>query len=412
MKTNAPRNLRVLMLIENLSFPMDRRMRQEAFALQAAGYQVIVICPRGTKLDRSGFDIVNGVVVYRYPLYWQGSGALAYLVEYGWAMLCTFSLMLWIGARHGIDIVHAANPPDLFSFLATPFRWIGKKFVYDQHDLCPETYEAKFHRRDSLYKLLTALEKYSYKMADLVIAPNRSFHEIAVNRGRVPEEKVVIVRSGPDLEHFKSTAPQIALKLGRRHMVVYLGVMAEQDGVDIVVRAAHHVVATRNRRDILFVLIGDGESRENLARMAIELGVEQEVHFTGRIPDADLLPYLSTADVCVAPDPPLRLNQMSTMNKILEYMACHKPIVSFDLLESRRSADAAAVYVDGQDPLRFGDAILDLLDDPERSRIMGEFGYERIRTRLDWSNSKRSLLAAYEGLSVSLPSFSRESPNI
>lgn len=396
--TNPEHKLRVLMLIENLSFPMDRRMRQEAFALQREGYQVIVICPRGRKLDRSAFDVVESVLVYRYPLYWQGGGGLGYLVEYSWAMLCTLSLMLLVWMRHGFDIIHAANPPDLFSVVSTPFRWLGKKFVYDQHDLCPETYEAKFDRKDWIYKLLCILEQYTYRSADLVIATNQSFYDIARIRGGVPERKLTIVRSGPDLKDFQRREPQTELKRGRDYMVAYLGVMGKQDGVENVVRAAHHITVTKQRRDVVFTLIGDGDCREELEEMAADLGINGCIQFTGRIPDEDLLSYLSTADVCVAPDPPIPLNQMSTMNKMMEYMACGKPIVSFDLLESRRSADAAAVYVQGQDAVVLAEAVDNLLSDPVRRENMGRFGFERVRSHLDWKNSERSLLRAYSVL--------------
>ncbi len=199
----VPSLRRVLMLIENLSFPMDRRMRQEAMALRSAGYEVSVICPRGEQQDRDGFEMYEGIRIYRYPLNWQAKSGPGYLLEYGWALSCTFLLMLWISVRQGFDYVHAANPPDLFVFLFWPFSWFGKKFVYDQHDLCPETYETKFQRRDWVWRLLVKLEGWSHRRASLVLATNQSVYEIARNRGGVEPEKLAIVRSGPDLEHFR-----------------------------------------------------------------------------------------------------------------------------------------------------------------------------------------------------------------
>jgi len=386
------------MLIENLSFPMDRRMRQEAIALQQAGYTVSVICPRGERQERKGFEICEGIRVYRYPLYWQASSAPGYIIEYLWALLCTFTLMLWLFLRHGFDYVHAANPPDLFALLYTPFRLFGIRFIYDQHDLCPETYESKFHRRDFAYRILLRLERYSYKVADVVIATNQSFHEIARTRGNVPDEKLVIVRSGPDLKRFRATFPQPALKKGFPYMVVYLGVMSQQDGVDRVISAAHHLQQLRGGRDVLFSLIGKGDQWANLRQQARDLGVDGTVNFTGRIPDDELLQYLSTADVCIAPDPPIPLNHMSTMNKIMEYMACAKPIVSFDLVESRRSAQDAAVYVEVDDAKRLAEEIDSLLNDPARRRRLGEHGQARVRNELDWSHSSRKLVEAYARL--------------
>jgi len=392
---------RVLMLIENLSFPMDRRMRQEASALRAAGYEVSVICPRGEHQDTSGFEICDGVHVYRYPLYWQGSGGLSYILEYSWALLCTFALMLRISARRGFDYVHAANPPDLFFLLHWPFSWFGKKFVYDQHDLCPETYETKFQRRDWVWRLLGKLEGYSHRRANLVLATNQSVYDIARTRGGVSPEKLAIVRSGPDLEHFRRTQPQPALKRGYPYMVAYLGVMSVQDGVDRVVRAAHHLQQLRPAHDVLFTLIGKGDCWEQLQQLANSLGLNGTVQFTGRIPDQDLLQYLSTADVCVAPDPPIPLNHMSTMNKIMEYMACAKPIVSFDLTESRRSAEAAAVYVERDDPKLLAEAINQLLEDPGRRSQVGQYGFDRVRSELDWAHSARNLIEAYSRLEPS-----------
>lgn len=389
---------RVLMLIENLSFPMDRRMRQEAIALRQAGYAVSVICPRGDNQDRSGFEMYEGIRVYRYPLYWQASSGPAYALEYSWAMLCTFALMIWIWVRHGFDYVHAANPPDLFAVLFRPFGLFGKKFVYDQHDLCPETYESKFNRQDWIYRHLLRLERHSYHVASLVLATNQSFCDMAQTRGRVPPEKLVIVRSGPDLTHFQPTAPVSQLKRGLPYMVAYLGVMSLQDGVDRVISAAHYLQQLRGRPDVLFALIGKGDQWENLRLQARDLGLNGTVEFTGRIPDAELLQYLSTADVCIAPDPPVPLNHMSTMNKILEYMACGKPIVSFDLVESRRSAGDAAVYVDRDDPRLLAKEIDALLNNPTRRQEIGEYGRERLASDLDWSHSAGKLVDAYARL--------------
>jgi glycosyltransferase involved in cell wall biosynthesis len=393
---------RILMLIENLSFPMDRRMRQEAVALRDAGYQISVICPRGEHQDLSGYEDYEGIHVYRYPLYWQGSGGLGYIVEYGWALSWTFALMLWVSLRRGFDYVHAANPPDLFFLLYKPFGWFGKKFVFDQHDLCPETYETKFQRRDWVWRLLVKLEGYSHRTADLILTTNQSVYEIARMRGNVPPEKLAIVRSGPDLEYFKRTTPRKELKRGRPYLVAYLGVMSVQDGVDRVVWAAHHLQKLRGKEDVAFALIGKGDCWAQLNELSQSLGLNGTVKFTGRISDEEVLQYLSTADVCVAPDPPIPLNHMSTMNKIMEYMACGRPIVSFDLTESRYSASSAAVYVEDDDPKLLAQAIHDLLEDPAKRDRIGEYGYDRVRNDLAWSHSAENLVEAYGRLTHNL----------
>ena len=391
------KNRRVLILIENLSFPMDRRMRQEAASLRAAGYEVTVISPKGELGERATFEVLDGIRIYRYPFYWEGNNALTYLLEYGWALLCTLTFTLWVAIWHGVDIVHAANPPDLLFLAAWPLKLFGKKFVYDQHDLCPELIEAKFGNRGFFYRLILLLEKLSYRSGDLVIATNQSYYEIAEKRGQVSAQKLCIVRSGPDLRRFTYTNPRPELKGGFPFLVVYLGVMAKQDGVDRVVRVAHELKFNRARNDILFVAIGRGERWHELQELARELEVDSIMRFPGRLPDADVLEYLSTAEVCLAPDPPVPMNHLSTMNKILEYMACKRPIVSFDLVESRRSAGSAAVYV--QDDMRFfAEAIEALLADPVLRSELGEMGYRRVRDELSWNRSEEALLEAYARL--------------
>jgi glycosyltransferase involved in cell wall biosynthesis len=392
------KNRRVLILIENLSFPMDRRMRQEAASLRGAGYEVTVISPKGELGERATFEVVDGIRVYRYPLYWEGNNGFTYLVEYSWALLCTLTLTLWVALRHGVDVVHAANPPDLLFLAAWPLKLFGKKFVYDQHDLCPELIEAKFGNRGFFYRLILFLEKLSYRSGDLVIATNQSYYEIAKKRGRVRPQNLCIVRSGPDVRRFTFTRVRPELKEGFPFLVVYLGVMAKQDGVDRVVRVAHELKHIRTRKDILFVAIGRGERWEELKQLAQDLDVASIMRFPGRLPDAEVMDYLSTADLCLAPDPPVPMNHFSTMNKILEYMACKKAIVSFDLIESRRSAGAAAVYVLKDEVESFADAIENLLADPARCIALGELGYQRVTDELSWQHSEEALLEAYARL--------------
>jgi len=390
---------RVVFLVENMSFPRDRRVRQEAAALQGQGAEVSVICPRGKEHDTAAFEIVDGVRVYRYRQPWNGSGAFSYVAEYCWAMLCAFLLILRIWTTAGFDVLHVANPPDLFVGLAAPLRLLGKKIIYDQHDLCPEMFEAKFGRRDGfLYAALLFLERWSYRLADLIIVTNESFRDIAIERGKAPADKVCIVRNGPDLDKFRAVPPCPVLKRGAAYLAVYVGVMGKQDGVDRVLLAAQHIICVRHRQDIRFALLGTGECFDELKRLSHSLGIDSHIDFVGWVGDADLLAYLCTADVCLAPDPPVRMNQLSTMIKIMEYMSCKKPIVSFDLLESKRSAGPAAVYVEAGDPALFGDAVLNLMDDAQKRKQLGEVAWERMQTGLQWARSREVLWAGYERL--------------
>ncbi len=397
-KTSKLKTCGVLMLIENAPFPFDRRMKHLAEALQGAGYKVSVICQQGKERDQSRFEVVNGIRVYRYPVLFQASKRLGYVFEYPWALLCLGVLSLVVWMRDGFDIIHSANPPDIMFLVAWPFKLLGKKFVYDQHDLCPELYHSKFGRFDGMYQILLFLEKQSYLAADLVISTNQSYRDIALERGGIADSRSAIVRNGVDIKRFYRTVPRPELRREFSYMAVYLGIMGKQDGVDRIVQAAYHVVHTFGRRDVLFAMIGKGECWQQLQKLSEELGVTDVVQFLGHVSDETLIDYLSTADVCLAPDPPDRMNQLSTMTKIMEYMACERPIVSFDLLETRRSAGDAAIYVAGDDPKGFAAAILDLLDDQPRREMMGKIGLDRSINLVGLGRSQKALLEAYARL--------------
>ena len=389
---------RILILLENNAFPWDRRMFHIAEALRLGGYEVRVISPCDD-YAKAKFELVDGIEVYRYPMPWQGTGKGGFVLEYLWGLFWMALLVPYVWLRSGFDIIHVANPPDLLFLIALPYKIFGKKLVYDQHDLCPELYESKFQRRDLFHRLLIWFERMSYGAADLVIATNESYREISIERGGVSPGRVVIVRNGVDLGRFHRRSPQKDLKRGYPFMAAYLGVMGTQDGVDRVVRAAHHLVYGLGRKDVLFIMIGKGERWNDLVALSEELKVDDVVKFVGRISDDLLLNYLSTCDVCLAPDPPDRMNQLSTMTKIMEYMACERPIVSFDLLETRRSAGAAAVYVQKEDPKDFAEALSDLLENEAQRDRMGQVGLERTVNLVGLDRSRESLLEAYSGLS-------------
>ncbi len=389
---------RVLIIVENLPCPFDRRVWQEARTLHAAGYTVSIICPKGPGCERS-YEVLDGIEIYRHAQPFEASGALGYLAEYTWALLAEFFLSLKVAfLGRGFDVIHACNPPDTIFLIGGFYKIFGKKFLFDHHDINPEMYIAKFGRRDFFYKLLLALERWTFKTADVCIATNDSYKRIAIERGGVAPERVFVVRSGPDLSRLKMLPPQPALKRGRTYLVGYVGVMGRQEGIDGLLTAVHHIVHTVGRRDIHFGLVGGGTSLDEAKALAKRLNVDEYVTFTGRVPDAELLAMLNTADICVNPDIANDMNDKSTMNKIMEYMALGKPIVQYDLTEGRVSAQDASLYAIRNDPIDLARKMLTLLDDASLRQRMGATGRERVRNVLAWEHEVPRLLAAYDAL--------------
>ncbi|MFZ3554535.1 glycosyltransferase family 4 protein [Streptomyces sp. BH055] len=386
-------NRRALILVENLSVPFDRRVWQECTTLRDAGWTVHVICPQGTKRDTEAETVIDGVRIHRYPLTAATGGPAGYLREYGSALWHTARLARKVGPVH---VVHACNPPDLLFLAARWLRRRGAQFVFDQHDLVPELYLSRFDRgEDLLYRGVCALERSTYRAADVVLATNESYRDVALDRGGKRPEDVFVVRSAPQVERFQPVPTEPELKRGKPHLLCYLGVMGPQDGVDYALRALAKLRDELGRTDWHAVFVGSGDAFDAMVELSRELGLADQVEFTGRIPDADLVRHLSTADVCLSPDPRNPLNDVSTMNKVLEYMAMGKPIVSFDLREARVSAGDAAVYARANDEAEFAGLVARLLDDPEQRARMGKLGQERIGGPLSWRNSQESLLAAY-----------------
>jgi glycosyltransferase involved in cell wall biosynthesis len=390
---------RVLILVENLPSPFDRRVWQEAGALRDAGYTVSIICPTGRGFEAK-FEAIDDIHIWRYDLPTEGAGALGYLLEYSAALFWTFALSLRVLFGRGFDVIHSCNPPDLFFLIGGFYKLFGKKFLFDHHDANPELYVAKFGRKDFLYHVMVALERLTFRTADVSIATNNSYRRIAVERGGMAPERVFVVRSGPSLERLKILPPTAELKRGRRFLVGYVGVMGRQEGIDYLLHAASYIVHGLGRRDVHFGLVGGGTSLEEMKAMAAELRIADYVSFTGRVPDAELLAMLNTADVCVNPDVATEMNDISTMNKIMEYMALGKPMVQFDLAEGRYSAQGASLYAQRNDPLDMAAKIVELLDDPERRKTMGESGRRRVMEELEWRHEVPRLLAAYDALWV------------
>lgn len=373
--------------------PFDRRVWQECTTLRDAGWTVHVICPQGTKRDMELEAEVDGVRIHRYPLRAATGGPAGYLREYGSALWHTMRLARKVGP---VDVVHACNPPDLLFLPALWLKRRGARFVFDQHDLVPELYLSRFDRgKDLLYRGVCALERRTYRAADVVIATNESYRDVALSRGGKRPEDVFVVRSAPQVERFQPVPPETELKRGKPHLLCYLGVMGPQDGVDYALRALAKLRDELGRTDWHAVFVGSGDAFDAMVELSRKLGLSDQVQFTGRIPDADLVRYLSTADVCLSPDPRNPLNDVSTMNKVLEYMAMGRPLVSFDLREARVSAGDAAVYAAADDEAEFAGLVAMLLDDPEKRARMGKIGQERIGGELSWRNSQAALLDAY-----------------
>jgi glycosyltransferase involved in cell wall biosynthesis len=384
---------KALILVENLSVPFDRRVWQECAALRDAGWDVSVICPQGTERDTEPYVELDGVKIHRYPLRAATGGPLGYLKEYSSALRHTARLARKVGP---VDVVHTCNPPDLFFLLARRFKRRGARFVFDQHDLVPELYLSRFGRgKDFLYRAVCWLERRTYKAADIVIATNESYREAAITRGRKEPEDVFVVRSAPKVERFHLVPAEESLKKGKPYLLCYLGVMGPQDGVDYALRALAKLRDELGRTDWHAAFVGGGDTFDQMKAFAVELGLADYVDFTGFL-DEDLLRYLSTADVGLAPDPANPLNEVSTMNKIMEYMAMSLPVVSFDLREARVSAGEAALYAPANDESAFAKLISALLDSPEDRRRMGHIGRERVAGPLSWERSRIALLAAYE----------------
>jgi Glycosyltransferase len=397
MTVSAGKPHRTLIIVENLPAPFDRRVWQEATTLHAAGYKVSIICPTGNGYHKK-HEVIDGIHIYRHNLPVEANRVIGYLFEYTAALFWELVLAWKVFLARGFDVIHACNPPDTIFIIGRIFKLLGKKFLFDHHDINPELYEAKFGRRNIFYKLILTLERWTFKTADVTIATNESYRRIAIERGGMKPDKVFVVRSGPDLVRLRMLPPVESLKKGRRYLVGYVGVMGKQEGIDYLLRAAHHIISDMGRKDIHFGLIGGGTALEEMKYYARALGLQDYVTFTGRVPDHEMLEMLNTADVCVNPDVANEMNDKSTMNKIMEYMALAKPIVQFDLKEGRFSAQSAALYARRNDEIDLAKQIVRLLDDPELRKQMGQFARNRVEKELAWEYEAPKLLEAYASI--------------
>ncbi len=398
------------MIVENLPVPFDRRVWSQARTLQRAGYDVSVICPKGKDAERS-YEELEGVHVYRHPLPVEAKGVLAYPLEYLSALLFELWLTLRVFFTRGFDVIHACNPPDTIFLIAGLFKLLaGTRFVFDHHDINPELYEAKFGRRDVFWRLLLWLERMTFKTADVSIATNGSYRRIAIERGGMHPGNVFVVRSGPDLTRMEILPPRSELKQGRNYLVGYVGVIGQQEGIDLLLHAVRSIVADHGRHDIHFGIVGGGPALKDMEALAVRLDVANYVTFTGRVPDRAFLEMLNTADVCVNPDRVNAMNDKSTMNKIMEYMALAKPIVQFELAEGRVSAGEASLYAKANDPKDMAAKILALIDDPAQRQAMGAYGRARVLDALSWEHEAPKLLAAYDAVFEEPETFAAPKP--
>lgn len=387
----------VLMLVENMSVPMDRRVWPEAQVLHDAGYEVVVISPRGGDVDVAPFEVVDGIEIHRFPSA-GGQGTLGFVREYVTAFWHVARLTRRLGRQRAFAVVHAANPPDYLLLAARSLKRRGAAFVFDHHDLFPELYRARFGGGHGLlYRLALMLERLSFRLADIVVSTNESYRRIAIDRGGKRPEDVVVVRNAPDTTRFRPGEPDPALRRGKKHLIAYVGVMAPQDGVDRALRALW--LLRKRRDDWHAIFAGDGQAYQEVRRLATELGLDDVVEFPGFLHDqAAVARILATADVCLAPEPKDPLNDASTLIKIAEYMAAGCAVVSFDLQESRITAGEAAAYAEPNDESSFAARIDELLNNPDARRRMGEAGRDRVERLYSWERSKAALLAVYERL--------------
>ncbi len=393
---NGNENRRILIIVENLPVPFDTRVWQEATTLAENGYTVSVICPKGRGYTEDE-ETLQGVHIFRHNLPLEGNGALGYLREYLSAFREELKLAKKIYKEIGFDVIHGCNPPDDIYMVAKKFRRYGVRYVFDHHDICPELFEAKFGRKTGLlYWSQLFFERQTYRHCTFAFVTNESYKRIAITRGRMDQERVIVLRSGPKLERMKVLEPVESIKRGYEYMVGYLGVIGQQEGIEFILEAAKYIKERDN--NVFWGIVGGGPHLEYLMRKAHEMGLDDCIEFTGRIPDQQMLEYLNTADVCVNSDRFNSMNDMSTMNKILEYMALAKPIVQFDLTEGRYSAKEASLYAKNNDAVDMAEKIIELLKNPEQRKRMGEYGKQRVEKELSWDHTSKALLYGYEQL--------------
>jgi glycosyltransferase involved in cell wall biosynthesis len=385
-------NKHILIIVENLPVPFDRRVWQEANTLKDNRAKVSIICPKMKDYNAS-YEVIDGIEIYRHYLPYDARGAFGYLIEYGIALFWEFFLSWKIYFKKRFHVIHGCNPPDLIFLVALCFKIFGVRYVFDHHDINPELYYAKFNRKGFLYNMMILFERLTFSTANYSIATNESYKEIAISRGKMAEDKIQVIRSGPKLDRLKLLPPDNQFRKGRKYLVGYVGVIGEQEGIDLLLESVRIIVSKRN--DIQFAVVGGGSDLEMMKQLSEKLDLNEFVDFYGRVPDDLLVAILNTADICVNPDKPTEMNNLSTMNKIMEYMALKKPVVQYDLKEGRFSAQEASLYARCGDTLDFANKIVQLIDDPELRTQMSTYAYNRVLNELSWDYEKGKLIRFY-----------------
>lgn len=382
----------ILIIVENLPVPFDRRVWQEATTLKEHGADISIICPQ-MKGYTKPFEIIEGIEIHRHPLPLEARGPIGYLLEYGAAIYHEIKLAHKIYKKKPFHVIHGCNPPDLIYLVARLFKKKGVKYVFDHHDINPELYIAKYNKKDFFYRLMCYFERQTFIHAVVSIATNESYKKIAIERGKMKAENVQVIRSGPKLDRLKLQKPKDEYKKGRKFLIGYVGVIGEQEGIDLLLESAKYICT--KRQDVQFAIVGGGSDLEILKKLSIDMGLESHVDFYGRVSDQSLLDVLNTADVCVNPDKPTEMNNLSTMNKIMEYMALGKPIVQYDLKEGRHSAQKASLYAVNNSTTDFAEKIIYLIDHKQICDEMGKYGYNRVLCELSWEYESKKLLEVY-----------------
>lgn len=381
----------ILVVIENLPAPFDRRVWQEATTLKEHGAKVSIICPKMKGYDKS-YEVIDEIEIYRHTLK-EGKGAIGYLVEYSQAIFWEFFLSWRIFFKKRFHVIHGCNPPDLIFITALFFKLFGVKYVFDHHDINPELYISKFEKKGFFYQLMILFEKLTFKTANYSIATNESYKKIAIERGGMDPEKVQVVRSGPKLDRLKLLPPKEEIKKGKKYLIGYIGVIGEQEGLDLLLKSAEFILTKRS--DVHFAIVGGGTHLEEIKKMADEMNLSDHFDFYGRVSDQLMLEVLNSADICVNPDKPTAMNDLSTMNKIMEYMALKKPIVQYTLKEGKFSAQEASLYAENTDPIDFANKIIQLIDGESLRMKMGAYGYNRVLNELSWDYESGKLISIY-----------------
>ncbi|MFB6396067.1 glycosyltransferase family 4 protein [Polymorphospora sp. 2-325] len=446
----ADRRPHVVIVVVNLPVERDRRVIRECRALEAAGYRVTVICPRGPQKLRVLPGTETQIRSFPQPL--AGSGVLSFAAEFAWALIAVTTRLLGVMARTRVDAVQACNPPDVFWTIALLMRLLRRPFVFDHHDLSPELYECKtenprpvvlrilklmerfvFDHHDlspELYecktenprpvvlRILKLMERLSWRCASAVVSTNESYRELAISRGGCDPDDVVVVRNGPTLAEVgaagipaqRTGEPATAPGDDDRQVVVYLGVINPQDHVDAAVLAAERLVDLRGRGDWRLVVAGDGDSLPGLRQLVTERGLDDVVRFTGWLEADEVDALLRSASIAIQPDPPTRMADLSTMAKTVEYVARGLPVVAVDLLETRRTAEGAATYVPTGSPDELAKALDQLLSDEEARSAMRTVARRRFTELLAWDHQARAYIRLWDRLLRPRPTGSSPAP--